>query len=358
MAFILAFLAASTLSAASGASGATSQRGVLIDAPLYSETAAGWSTVLLASPAIDTIVFNPSSGPGDAPQPFYLSLVASAQATGLRVLGYVPTSWANGAVSVAEAEAWVKEYYAWYRVDGIAFDQVSDTCSSGPIGYYTDLYNFVKQQTGADIVVLNPGTAVGECYAKVSDVLVTFEGTYADYLQYQPPSWVRSYPGSHFLNIILDTPAKEMKNAVNLAVERNSDRVYITDKGANGGDPYASLPSYFGLEASYVSSPVRGTNVLELVGGPTVGSLEPNVTLVYRNEVPANLTGLVYFVVHNPVGQAVYLSTSKVALAPGANFTATLTAEGLPHGSYNATVFVEDSGGVAMSEPESFALYY
>src|SRR6266550_2276041 len=172
-ALILACLVAlSTLASAPNAS-AAAPTGLQIEVPLYSDPVAAWSTVVKASPAIGFIVFNPSSGPGIAPELTYPPLIAAAQAEGIRVLGYVPTGWANGTVSISKAEAWAKEYYSWYGVDGILFDEVNDTCASGPTGYYTALYKFVKQQAGADMVVLNPGTATGECYAAISDVLIT-----------------------------------------------------------------------------------------------------------------------------------------------------------------------------------------
>ena len=272
------------------------------------------------------------------------------------MIGYVPTAWARGTVSVAEAEAWVKEYYSWYGVDGILFDEVNDTCAPGPVAYYTALYNFVKQQAGADIVLLNPGTATGKCYAAISDVLITFEGTYADYLQYEAPGWTMTYPRSHFLNVILDTPAADMKNAVDLATRRNVGRVYVTDMGANGADPYTSLPSYFDLEVSYVGAPLVGTKTLELVGGPAVSDLGPAVTVVYRNDIPSRLNGLVYLVVHNGAGQTVYLSSAAVTTEAGGEVTATLPTQGVPLGTYNASVFTVDASGVALSQSVSFSL--
>ena len=225
---------------------------VHIGVPLYSDSVSDWSRVS-GSPATSMIFLNPSDGPGDSLQGNYLSLVRHAQARGVRVLGYVDTVWGNGTVSISEAEASVDKYYSWYGVDGIMFDEVNDTCAPAPVTYYTELYNFVKQKTGADIVVLNPGTFVGECYARVSDVLITFEDTYANYLTYQQPNWVLSYPPGHFLHIVLDTPTvANMTNAIKLAMSRNVNGVYITDLGANGTNPYSSLPSYFGVEASVI----------------------------------------------------------------------------------------------------------
>jgi len=332
------------------AAAAATSSGVQIDVPMYSSSAAPWGSVVTASPTTGMVVLNPSDGPGAAPDPVYQALVMSSQLRGVSVVGYVPTTWANGSVSLTEAELWVDEYYSWYGVDGIMFDQVNDTCAPGPLSYYTSLYHYVKQLPGADTVVLNPGTRVGECYASISDVLVTFEDTYANFLSYETPSWVNGYPGSHFLNIVLDTPASEMETAINLAVSRNADQVYVTDMGGNGTDPYSSLPTYFDLEVSYVHSPSMGTQTLQLVGDPTLVGAAPDLTVAYSNNLPFDLAGTVFLVLHNSAGQAVYVSSTAVAVSPDAVVTTALSAEGLPLGRYNASVFVVDESGVALSQ--------
>jgi hypothetical protein len=347
-------LVVSGLTLAPGAS-ATASSGVQIDVPLYSSSLVAWSSVVDASPATGMVVLNPSNGPGVAPLLAYQALVKLSQARGISVVGYVPTTWANGSVSVAQAEAWVREYYAWYGVDGIMFDQVNDTCASTPLGYYSSLYGFVKQMPGRDTVVLNPGTAVGECYASISDVLITFEGTYANFLNYAPPTWARSLPGSHFLNIVIDTPSNDMRSAIDLAASRNADQVYVTDMGGNGTDPYSSLPTYFAFEVSYVNAPSMGTRTLQLVGSPKVGADLSSVTVGYSNNLPFGLTGTVHLVIRNAIGQAVYFSTASIAAPPDGEATATLPAQGAPQGQYNASLFVVDASGVALSQPAWFS---
>jgi hypothetical protein len=347
-------LAVSGLAFAPGARAATSS-GIQILVPLYSSSIVAWSSVVDASPTTGMIVLNPSNGPGLVPLLAYQALVKLSQARGISVVGYVPTTWANGSVSVNEAEAWVSEYYSWYGVDGIMFDQVNDTCASGPLSYYTSLYDYVKQLPGADTVVLNPGTAVGECYASISDVLVIFEDSYANFLNYQPPSWVQSYPGTHFVNIIVDTPATEMQSAIDLAASRNADQVYVTDRGGNGTDPYSSLPTYFQSEVSYVKSPSMGTETLQLVGGPAVDWDGSAVTVAYRSLLPFNLIGNVHLVVHDAMGQTVYLATAIIAPTPDGEAVAQLSTEGVPQGLYNASVFVVGGNGVALSQPVWFS---
>jgi hypothetical protein len=333
---------------------------VHIDVPLYSDSIPVWSSAIRGSAATDTIFLDPSDGPGNSPRLDYMTLVKDAQARGIRVLGYVDTVWAKGAVSISQAEAAIDKYYSWYGVDGIMFDETTDSCSPAPVGYYTELYDFVKQKPGPDVVVLNPGTFVGECYSKISDVLITFEDTYANYLTYQQPDWVRNYPASHFLHIILDTPtAADMQNAVRLAISRNVNGVYVTDKGANGTNPYSSLPSYFDAEVSYLSSPFSlGIQTLKIVAGPGVNIPRATVAIAYMNNARYSLTGTVYLVVYNAIGQAVYYSTATVNPMGGEVVMAYLMTNGLSPGAYAASVFVISRNGVAISDSSSFSFSY
>ncbi len=350
-----ALLVISSFGGRPNASAVTSDA-IHIDVPLYSDSVSVWSTAMGGNTATTMIFFNPSDGPGTSQLNYYLSLVRDAQARGIRVLGYVDTVWANGKVSVSEAEAAIDRYYSWYGVDGIMLDQVTDSCAPAPVTYYTDLYNFVKQKPGADIVVLNPGTFVGECYAKISDVLITFEGTYDSYLAYQQPDWVRSYPAGHFLHIIFDTrTVADMQNAIKLAISRNVNGVYITDMGANGTNPYSSLPSYFDVEVSYLSPLSMGTQTLRLVVGPVVSAPGAIVEVGYKNNAPYSLSGTVYFVVHNSIGQTVFYSTAAVHPMGGEIVMAYLATSGLPHGEYTASVFAISTNGVAISETSSIS---
>jgi hypothetical protein len=354
-----ALLIFSSLAVRQDASGATSGA-VHIDVPLYSDSASVWSSAIGASSATATVFLNPSDGPGDSLKPSYLLLVKDAQARGISVLGYVDTVWAKGAVSISQAEAAIDRYYSWYGVDGIMLDQVSDRCDPSSLSYYADLYNYVKQKPGADVVVLNPGTFVGECYAKISDVLITFEDTYANYLAYQQPDWVRNYPPGHFLHIVLDAPTTaEMQSAIRLAVARNVNGVYVTDQGGNGANPYSSLPSYFDAEVSYLASPFSlGTQTLKVFAGPGVSIPSETVTVAYMNNAPYRLAGTVYLVVYNAIGQTVYYSTATVNPSGGQVVTAYLMTIGLAPGIYTASVFVISKTGIAISDSSSFSFSY
>ncbi|HEY8745331.1 MAG TPA: spherulation-specific family 4 protein, partial [Chloroflexota bacterium] len=202
---------------------------------------------------------NPNNGPGAASDAAYASQVAASQSAGIAVLGYVYTRYANSQTdtitnggydrTIANVEADIDNYLAWYHVDGIFLDEATNTCDAASLNYYTTLVTYIKEKGGKGLVALNPGTATAECYltaAPAADIFVTFEGDYSTYTasSYSQPSWVSNYSPSRFWHLIYDTPdIASMQNAVNLGKQRGAGWLYVTPNGANGGNPWAALPS-------------------------------------------------------------------------------------------------------------------
>ncbi len=66
-----------------------------------------------------------------------------------------------GGRSTGEVEDEVSRYYEWYDIDRIFLDQQS--ASTDQVGYYEELYEYVKDQSGrssSSIVVTNAGVPV------------------------------------------------------------------------------------------------------------------------------------------------------------------------------------------------------
>jgi Spherulation-specific family 4 len=206
-----------------------------------------WTQVDQAGPGT-LAVLNPSSGPGSGPDPNYLSAVRSAEAAGITVLGYVYTNYGKRSLSTVESD--VNKYYSWYPVQGIFFDEASTSCTNEP--YYAQLNSYVKALSVTAHTVLNPGTQTNQCYAAAADTLLTFEGTASDYMSsYSAPSWVSSYPASHFWHVIYGaSTTSAMATAVQLSKTRNAGYVYVT--AAALPNPYNVLPtvSYWSTELS------------------------------------------------------------------------------------------------------------
>ena len=162
------------------------------------------------------------------------------------MVGYVYTSYGSRSLSAVESD--VSKYYSWYPVQGIFFDQASTSCSQEP--YYGQLNSYVKAKGGPARTVLNPGTQTNQCYASAADTLLTFEGSYSAYVSsYSAPSWVSSYPASHFWHVIYGTSTTSaMATAVQLSQTRNAGYVYVTT--ATLPNPYDLLPMYWSTEVA------------------------------------------------------------------------------------------------------------
>jgi hypothetical protein len=198
----------------------------------------GWSDLEHDDPPVRLVVMNPDSGPGGSRQSSYVSAVRAAQADGVVVVGYVDTRFAQAPMS--EVQAQVDDYYRWYAVNGIFFDDASTACSKEP--YYAALNGYVKSEGGVQTTILNPGTATNRCYTAAADILVTFEGSYSQYLRgYSAPAWAAQYPPSRFWQIVYDAPTVgALDRTVALSRERGAGWVYVTR--GRLPNPYGALP--------------------------------------------------------------------------------------------------------------------
>lgn len=82
--------------------------------------------------------------------------------------------------------------------------------------------------------------------------------------------------------------------------------------------------------------------------------------VTYMNNLNFEDTGFVFAVIHNSLGQTVSIQTAVITPAAGQNDTAFLVLNNyISFGSYNATVFVVSTGGVAISTASAigFAFY-
>ena len=207
--------------------------------PAYFYPGPFWTQMDQAGSTLRLAVMNPNSGPGSAPDPNYVSAVRAAQAAGTTIVGYVYTDW--GARSLSAVEADVNAYYRWYGVNGIFFDQASTSCAYS--SYYAALNAFVKAKGGTARTILNPGTQTSQCYVADADILLTFEGTYSQYVSsYSAPRWVTSYSPSHFWHIVYGTPtASAMAQVVQLSRQHGAGYVYVTPDTLP--NPYDTLPT-------------------------------------------------------------------------------------------------------------------
>jgi hypothetical protein len=204
-------------------------------------------------PPADMILDISGVGAGSAPEASMLYLVKKAQAAGITVLGY--SSTADGQRPIAQVEADVRDYASWYGVTSIFLDRVSG--KSGQFSYYKKIANYVHAAHPGDQVWMNPGVFPDQDYMSIGDVMLVFEGTYAQYLKVQVPGWASYFPAARFLHTIYATPKSALKSALEMAQQRGAGHIYVTD--LVGSNPYQGLPSYWSTEDAEATAGCSGS---------------------------------------------------------------------------------------------------
>jgi hypothetical protein len=146
--------------------------------PLYTPpTDPSWTQVAAAKAAHPSVpvlaVINPANGPGAASSADYAAGVAKLTAAGVKVIGYVHTSW--GKRPAAELQTEMGQWKSWYPgVSGIFFDEMAS--QTGAETYYKDLTGFAKGH-GFDFTIGNPGQDTSPTYVGTEDVILIYENS-------------------------------------------------------------------------------------------------------------------------------------------------------------------------------------
>jgi hypothetical protein len=218
--------------------------------PAYFD-ASVWPQATVGKHRPSAMILNPATGigAGTAPNPGYQSAVQQAHAKGIMILGY--SSTADGSRPISQIEADVRNYKAWYGVNGIFLDSVNGIASELP--YYRQLANYIHKTIPGSSVWLNAGVYPDQQYMSIGDVLMVFEGTYAQYRAVQVPSWAHNYPATRFANTIYGAVTGSQANsAISLSRNRNAGYVFVTNLELP--NPYDALPGYWSSEVTAISS--------------------------------------------------------------------------------------------------------
>jgi len=250
-----------------------------------------WTRLIAADPAkVSLVVANVASGPGDAISPAWRDVMTRARSSGKRVLGYVDTGYlgltgqADRAGST-DAASWSRQVEqdvdAWYSlypglIDGIFFDRGATDCgaNNGNAELYERANQRQKERHAGSMTVLNPGTAVPQCFEDAADILVTCESSYEGYMAHAEEPGVQNYhdPGWHprdprkFWHIVHGVPAGQAEQVLARSRERGAGYVYVTDKELP--NPYETLPGapMWSTEVSTVSGVEPTTPVATAAG--------------------------------------------------------------------------------------------
>lgn len=235
MAITLAGVAATTLAACGGESSeqaCTSPHASLI--PAYVAPHELDELARRSSPSALVIV-NPDNGPGAVKQKPFAQAIVRLRRAGIRVLGYVPTGYASRDASIVRAE--IDRYAAWYRVSDIFLDEVSSTEAELP--YYAALSASLRTLPNR-LIVFNPGMVPAPGYFDLADIVVTFEGRYADYPtgSQEVPSDLAGFSTAKTANLVYDATDAE---ALQVADTPRADYVYVNS--GTQPNPWRSLPA-------------------------------------------------------------------------------------------------------------------
>jgi hypothetical protein len=254
-------LDASTHDGGSASDADAASTGARVAIPMYldpTQSPSLWSEVFAAGAQVGILIVSTDSiGPGTSVDSTYTTAIANAHAAGQVVLGYTYTGSASRAIAIVKSD--VDNWYSFYpALDGIFVDEVSDDTSTAG-NYYVPLYTYIKAKGANVTVAINPGTMVDEAFMSASDILLTYEDTYANFIDAnqnpQNPAWVATYPSSRFWNIVLSADASVEVNAIDLAKGRNAGWIYVTAEGPDTAYQSIETGAYWTTELAEVTAP-------------------------------------------------------------------------------------------------------
>jgi hypothetical protein len=196
---------------------------------------AAWRALEGVASSLYGVVLNAADGPGARPDPVYVRTARRLRRAGVRLLGYVDTDYAGRPAHAVYRD--LRRYRAWYAVDGVFLDRVA----SGPrqVPYYRWLARTARL-CGARTVVFNPGVHPDPGYARAADLLVTFEGSWAEYERAEVPRWTAAHPAARFCHLVYGVPDGLAGRAARLAALRGA-AVHCAVPGVPP-NPWQSVP--------------------------------------------------------------------------------------------------------------------
>jgi hypothetical protein len=249
-----------------------------------------WDKLNDNAPGVRYVIVNPDTGPGASLNTDYQYQIQLAQASGVKVLGYVSTHYASVllATILSDATKWVD----WYAIDGIFLDETSYASNHA---HYLSAYEGIKAIDDNLLVVANPGLGVDASMVDTADIFVSFEGTPTDY-RLRPdvaaPAWERLAPAYrqwHLIHSVASlTEAQEM---LDLARTYRAGTVFVTDRTMP--NPWLGLPIISGIweaQLARTRPADRSTDVTPETFG-AVGDGSANDTTALTNAIAALSTG-------------------------------------------------------------------
>ena len=241
VAFLLAFAAVLTAIPRAGVA-ATTGTGIVI--PLYTyPTDGSWTTVINTHNSYPTVplivIADPTtSGAGSSSDSNFVTGIKNMQAAGITVIGYVDTVYAGRSLSSAKSD--IANWWNWYRVNGIFFDEMSNF--GGDENYYSTLTAYAKS-LGMTHTMGNPGTTIPTSYIGTVDIICEYESAGLPSLSLLQ-SIQSGFSKSNFAYLAYSVST--LSKTFEASSSSYAGWLYITNDG--GGNPWDTLPPYFSSE--------------------------------------------------------------------------------------------------------------
>ncbi|MBS2027020.1 MAG: spherulation-specific family 4 protein [Deltaproteobacteria bacterium] len=208
-----------------------------------------WATLTSTASQVPLIaIMNPNSGPGSGPDTQYSDAIDAINTAGGSVVGYVHTSY--GARPTADVESEIDDYFAWYNVQGIFFDEMANDATSAHLSYYEEIATYVRSNHPGSTIIANPGASFDEAFETnaVADIFVDEEDVQTNVHAATQAPWEAGYPASTFAEMSLQTTG-DVAEIAWLVANRHAGWFYATtlDYSPN---PYSALPSDFAESVS------------------------------------------------------------------------------------------------------------
>lgn len=247
---------------------------MLVPAYFYPLPGSSWDQLAATAQAMPSVtitaIVNPNNGPGAKVDAQYAKALRAFTQAGGKAIAYVATSYGSGAVSQADIRQHIDRYLAFYgrdQISGFFLDEMSNKAAQ--LGFYREVYNYIKGLDSQLLVLGNPGTLPVGDYASVADSLVTFEGQAAAYERFNPQpqyGWVYQYASDKQAMLVHDAlDCRAMQSSLSTAATERSHTgwVYATDLhydyANNIGDPWARLPAYWSQLLATVDAINKGS---------------------------------------------------------------------------------------------------
>ncbi|KAE9964378.1 hypothetical protein EG328_010498 [Venturia inaequalis] len=302
---------------------------------------------------VSVLVANVNNGPGALQAKEWTSVIKNATDHGKTVIGYVRTGYLGLSANsgkfgdeafktqlgssdladwIAQIEADVETWYRLYPgiIGGIFFDEVWMECEVNNLTarVYRLLSENTKLKHPGAFTVLNSGESIPNCFEDSADTLVTYERSYAEYLnrtegitlfdewgvEFIIKEWT---PKDHrkYWHIIYNTPQDKIGEVVALAKKRHAGLIMVTS--ATLPNPYGTLPSEEYMKTLIDAVETGSPKIVAPSSPPGVGAKPSPPTGLQAIRIEYSSIELEWFVYGEAEVMVVYLNNTEVVRIPG-----------------------------------------